>query len=382
MSLLGLVGCSSGTSQVGKMPAAPDATASKSLAGDIIIGVAVSLSGERADDSADVVNGVQIAVADINKKGGLLGRRLQVVTADDRCGIARAEEAARKLVAANISLAVGHFCSVSTHAVAGIYAARNIVEITPASTSTTITEFAKLRHWTTLFRVTDNESESGRFTARYFVQHYADRPIAFIHADDLSGVTTARSFRAELQDHGMSPVIDRSLSVSRTGLDNLIADLRQANVAAIFIAGDASDTGAAVRAIRDAGINADVYGSAWIDDEAFHAAAGPAGDGTRFGKPGTIIDASLAPGLAGKYDGKGTAHPGYVARGYAAVQSWAAGVTRASSLDGTAVAAAMRQAPVDTAIGRLSWDAKGDLETSLYRWYVWQGDAYRLNETE
>jgi branched-chain amino acid transport system substrate-binding protein len=391
LSLACLMGCGSAGSRGGSgdvTAAVPDTipasggAGNQDAAGDIIIGVAVSLSSQRANDGADVVAGVQIAAADINRQGGLLGRRLQVVTADDGCGIARAEDVAGKLVAANISLAIGHFCSVSTHAAAGIYAAHNIVEITPASTSTSITELARLRHWTTLFRVTDSESENGRFIARYFARRYANRPIAFVHAGDMWSVTTARSFRAELQDYGMSPVIDRSLSVSRTGLEDLISDLRHTKVAAVFLSGDAADTGAVVRAIRDAGIGADVYGDAWIDDPAFRAAAGPASDGTRFGKPGTIINASLAPGLAGKYDGQSARHVGFAARGYAAIQSWAAGVTRAGSLDGPAVAAAMRQAPVDTAIGHLSWDDKGDLQTSLYRWYVWQGDAYRLDERE
>jgi branched-chain amino acid transport system substrate-binding protein len=379
-SLAGLMGCTSGDAPVGKPVAATSASGTVA-AGDIIIGVGVPLSGDYAEDGADVVTGVQIAVADINKTGGLLGRQLQVITADDGCGIAPAEDAARKLVAANISLAVGHFCSASTHAAAGIYAARNIVEITPASTSTMVTEFAKLRHWTTLFRVTNNDSESGSFTARYLAQRYAGRPIAFVHASDLYSVTTVRSFRAGLQAHGMSPVIDRNLSVSRSGLDGLIAALRPANVAAIFLVGSATDTGSALRAIRDAGIGADAYGSIWTGDQAFRAAAGTASDGTRFGKTLTILNASLAPGLAARYGEKGAGHP-FAARAYAAVQSWAAGVTRAASLDGTAVAAAMRQAPVDTAIGRLSWDEKGDLQTSLYHWHVWQGDAYRLDETE
>ncbi|HVI86782.1 MAG TPA: ABC transporter substrate-binding protein, partial [Dongiaceae bacterium] len=255
-------------------------------------------------------------------------------------------------------------------------------EITPASTATNITELAKLRHWTTLFRVVNNDYEGGRFTARYFAQRYANRPVAFIHAADSYGVTTTRSFRAEMQSHGMAPSIDRSLAVDGAGLQDLVATLRQVDVAAIFLVANADDAGAVLRAIRRAGIGADVYGSMAIEDAAFRPAAGNAADGTRFGMRAITINDSLTPDLAAKYGKHVARRQSFVPVAYAAVQAWAAGVTRAHSLGGTAVAAAMRQAPVDTAIGRLSWDEKGDLLTSLYGWYVWRGDTYQLDKTE
>ena len=36
----------------------------------------------------------------------------------------------------------------------------------------------------------------------------------------------------------------------------------------------------------------------------------------------------------------------------------------------------MRSAPIDTVIGKLSWDKKGDIEQMRYAWFVWNGDSY------
>lgn len=396
LCLAGLTGCNGGGAPADSTsPASPTTPAAASdnaagggavgggtAGGDIVIGVGVPLSGDYAADGMDVVTGVKLAAADVNKQGGLLGRQLRVVTADDSCGIASAETAATQLAAASISLAVGHFCSVSTHTAAGVYAARNIVEITPASTATAVTEFAKLRHWTTLFRTVNNDSESGRFAAAYFARRYAGQAIGFLHADDQYSVTIARSFRTEMQSHGETPAVDFSLPADGAAQDALVSALRQAGVAAIFVVGDASVSGAAVKSIRQAGINADIYGTSEMADARFGTAAGGVADGVRFSDTRMSVDTALAPGLAAAYAGEGANGHGYVAAAYAAVQAWAAGVTRAKSLGGTEVAAAMRQAPIDTTIGRLSWDAKGDLETSLYGWYVWQGNSYQVDKAE
>lgn len=383
--LAGLLGCNGGapTASPAMQAAASDAAAAGGApGGDIVIGVGVPLSGGYAAEGMDVVTGVKLAAADLNQHGGLLGRRLRVVTADDGCGIASAETAATQLVAADISLAVGHFCSVSTHTAAGVYAARNIVEITPASTATAVTEFAKLRHWTTLFRTVNNDSESGRFAAAYFARKYPGQAIGFLHGNDQYSVTIAQSFRTGMQSHGETTVVDLGLLAGGATIDAQISALQQARVAAIFVAGDAATSGAVVRGIRQAGISADIYGTSDMADARFGAAAGNAADGVRFSDTRISVDTAVAPGLAAAYAGEGANGHGYVPAAYAAVQAWAAGVARAKTLSGTEVAAAMRQAPVDTAIGRLSWDAKGDLDTSLYGWYIWRGNSYQVDTAQ
>ncbi|HNB27324.1 MAG TPA: ABC transporter substrate-binding protein, partial [Alphaproteobacteria bacterium] len=67
---------------------------------------------------------------------------------------------------------------------------------------------------------------------------------------------------------------------------------------------------------------------------------------------------------------------GYTLATYAAVQAWAAAVTKAGKTDAADVAAALRSGPIDTVIGSLAWDAKGDLTSSTYVWYEFKNGTY------
>ena len=62
---------------------------------------------------------------------------------------------------------------------------------------------------------------------------------------------------------------------------------------------------------------------------------------------------------------------GYTLNSYAAIQAWAAAANEAKTTDSEKVAATLRSHPFKTAIGELSWDAKGDLTKVNYAWYVY-----------
>ncbi len=56
---------------------------------------------------------------------------------------------------------------------------------------------------------------------------------------------------------------------------------------------------------------------------------------------------------------------------YGAVQAWAAAVERAGSLDAEAVSTSLHSHEFDTVLGRISFDAKGDVRPAAFDWFVW-----------
>jgi branched-chain amino acid transport system substrate-binding protein len=65
----------------------------------------VSWAGEQAG------MGIQLAVADINAEGRVLGEQIRVISIDDACDPEQAVAAARKLISAGVTFVVGHICS-------------------------------------------------------------------------------------------------------------------------------------------------------------------------------------------------------------------------------------------------------------------------------
>src|SRR5687768_5836458 len=78
---------------------------------EILIGSAAPLTGQMAWHGEQHQRAVEVAVAELNQAGGVLGEEIEVVTADDYCHAEQAVAAAEKLVAAGVVVVVGHSCS-------------------------------------------------------------------------------------------------------------------------------------------------------------------------------------------------------------------------------------------------------------------------------
>ena len=110
--------------------------------------------------------------------------------------------------------------------------------------------------------------------------------------------------------------------------------------------------------------------------------AGPAGDGVAFTFPAeaaTQIDNEHTRVANEAIRAQGMEPDGYTLLAYAATEVWLEGVRRASSIDASEVAKAIRAEPLETVLGRISFDEKGDIQTEYppFSWYVWQ-DGQRV----
>jgi branched-chain amino acid transport system substrate-binding protein len=80
-------------------------------AAEILIGVAGPMTGKNAWFGEQLQRGAQLAVADLNAGGGVLGQQVRLISADDFCDPEQAVAAAQKLVSEGVIFVVGHFCS-------------------------------------------------------------------------------------------------------------------------------------------------------------------------------------------------------------------------------------------------------------------------------
>ena len=79
--------------------------------GTIKIGVPVPLSGDSASAGQDILAGAKVAAAEINEAGGIKGRQIEIVEADDACTPQQSAQAAQKLVNSGVVAAAGGYCS-------------------------------------------------------------------------------------------------------------------------------------------------------------------------------------------------------------------------------------------------------------------------------
>jgi branched-chain amino acid transport system substrate-binding protein len=87
----------------------------------IKLGVAGPITGPNAAFGAQLKNGVEQAVEDINAKGGVLGQKLTVTVGDDRSDPKEGVSVANKFVGDGVKWVVGHFNSGVTMPASEIY---------------------------------------------------------------------------------------------------------------------------------------------------------------------------------------------------------------------------------------------------------------------
>ena len=130
---------------------------------DITIGVVGPITGQYASFGQQLKNGAELAVADINAAGGVLGKKLKLEVGDDACDPKQARAVAEKLSGMKVPFVAGHFCSSSSIPASDAYAENNVLQITPASTNP---QFTERKLWNT-FRTCGRDDQQGGVAGKY-----------------------------------------------------------------------------------------------------------------------------------------------------------------------------------------------------------------------
>jgi branched-chain amino acid transport system substrate-binding protein len=115
-------------------------------------------------------NGTELAVAELNAAGGVLGQKIKIDRVDDHCDSEQAVAAARKLVADRVAVVIGHLCTHAAIAASEVYETARIPLITLA-TNPLVT--GRGLHWT--FRGSPSDDATAKFTAEYIARQLAPK---------------------------------------------------------------------------------------------------------------------------------------------------------------------------------------------------------------
>src|ERR1700757_1343721 len=88
---------------------------------NIPIAVVGPITGSNAALGEQMKRGAEMAVADINAKGGVLGKKLDLILADDACDPKQAVAAANDVVGKKVAFVAGHYCSSASIPASAVY---------------------------------------------------------------------------------------------------------------------------------------------------------------------------------------------------------------------------------------------------------------------
>ncbi|HUI35615.1 MAG TPA: ABC transporter substrate-binding protein [Stellaceae bacterium] len=164
----------------------------------IKIGFPIPLSGPTAVYGDPILKGAQMAVDEINAKGGVLGRKLELLARDSKANADEAVRLARELIIKNnVDFLSGTLTSAEAPAVSTIARENKIVFIAPTSKSTILTDEKHIHPY--IFRVASNTDVEGDAAASLMAKWKDVKRVATIAPDYAYGRDAIAAFVAALK---------------------------------------------------------------------------------------------------------------------------------------------------------------------------------------
>jgi branched-chain amino acid transport system substrate-binding protein len=145
-------------------------------AGVVRLGALVPLSGRNSPSGQAMVDAQQLAVREANEAGGVLGRRVELVVEDDACDPGTAVVAANKLIARDITVSVGGYCSSATVPTLKIFRDAGIPMVIPLSNSAELLQ----PKYDSIFLVCGTVGAEARFALKS-IDRLGGRRLAVVH---------------------------------------------------------------------------------------------------------------------------------------------------------------------------------------------------------
>ena len=344
----------------GPGPSAPAGTAG----GKLTIGASLTLTGIQAPFDEPGLRGANLAVEELNKEGGILGRQVELVNLDGKSDPVVVGQNAKQLIergsAAIIAPCDFDFGSpasreaqasglvgISTCASSPLYNSTNLgdKQFTLSMWNTTMgsaaAEYAfKEKGWRTAYVVTDTFIDYTKSLSRYFIDSFENAGGEVFGEDTYQ--QGAQDFSAQLQRIQALP--------------------EQPDV--YFVSSYQPDLGTIIRAMRGAGITAPIFGGDSYDDPQLVETLGDQGTDVFF-ITHSYATPDAGPNMAAFLDLWQAKHgeppdTAFVVTGWDTVNVLAQAMEQAGSTDGAAVAKAMEDMTFDLLTGKLDWSPAAD----------------------
>lgn len=339
---------------------------------EVKIAVVGPITGQYAAFGEQMKRGAEMAVAEINAAGGVMGRKLALSVGDDACDPKQAVAVANKMVTDKVAFVAGHFCSSSSIPASAVYRDGNILQISPASTNPQLTE----QGIKTVFRTCGRDDAQGVVVGEFLAKNYKGKNVAILHDKSTYGKGVADETKKAMNKGGLKEKMYEAYTQGDKDFSALISKMKQAQIDAIVLGGYHTEGGLLIRQAREQGLKAQLIGfDALVTDE-FGQIAGPASDAVVMTFPPDPSKVAKNKDLVAKFQAEGYNPEGYTLFTYAAVKVWAEAAKKANATDAPKVAAALRQGKYDSPVGTLEFDEKGDVKNAEYVFYEWKGGKY------
>lgn len=345
--------------------------ASVASAATIKIGLMCPLTGSWASEGQDMKQIVELLASEVNAKGGLLGRKVEIITEDDGGDPRTAALAAQRLATRGIVAVIGTYGSSVTEASQNIFDESEILQIANGSTAIRLSEKG-LKYF---FRSCPRDDEQGN-VAMKTIMKMGFKKIAILHDNTTYAKGLADEAAALLKKQPVKIVFNEALTAGERDYSAILTKMKAAGPDVVLFTGYYPEAGLLLRQKMEMGWNVPfVGGDATNNPDLVKIAGKKAAKGFFFLSPPVPqdLDSAESNAFMAAYTKKYKGAPGSVwavlsGDGFNAIAAAikATGSTKADVL-ANYLHKGLKNMPGLT--GKISFNGKGDRVGDLYRVY-------------
>jgi branched-chain amino acid transport system substrate-binding protein len=330
------------------------------LAADTIkLGVAGAHSGDLASYGLPTVKAAELVVKEINAKGGILGKQVELLVEDDACKPELATNTATKLVSQKADVVVGHICSGATKAALGIYKDAKIIAISPSATNPELTQSGQYPNF---YRTIASDDAQAQLEVDFAINKLKVKKFAVLHDKGDYGKGLAEYAKKFIEDSKKATVVlFEGITPGAVDYSAVVQKIKKEGAEAVIYGGYHPEASSIVAQMRKKGMKTLFISDDGVKDDTFIKVAGKYAEGVFATGPKDVSKNPLAVAANEAHKKAYGSDPGaFFLNAYAATQAILNAIEKAGSTDYAAIGKALQTQYAETPLGKIKFDERGD----------------------
>lgn len=345
---------------------------------DINMAVIAPQAGEFKAFGDELIDGVQIAVDDINARGGLRGEKINLIRVDDQCNdifaVSTAEMMAVNTSDYKISAVIGPYCQNSFKKVSDIYAKAKIIQIIPTAVSE---RNAALNH-SGLVKMVGTIDRQGTNFYNYYKKNFDGEEVAVVYdgmIDDV--VEVASAIQDEFRKAGQPQDMQGFNFASYNGnIDKMADDILATNASVAYIMGSPKKIAKLARILKYEDPQFAIFTNRYQGNDEYMKIMDDYAEGSYALALPSLKDNPAFTETLVRLRLIGAEPEGLGVYGYSAVRLWEELVEKADSFDYAKLSSVLNNSSFETAWGEMEFNNGNPGNAVNYSVYQVQGGEY------
>jgi len=325
----------------------------------IKIGVAGAHSGDLASYGLPTVKATELVVKEINARGGISGRKVELLIEDDACKPEIATNTATKLISRGAKVVIGHICSGATKAALPIYKDAGVIVISPSATNADLTLSG---NYPNFYRTIFSDNIQARTIVDFTIKNLRAKKIAVLHDKGDYGKGLAEFAKTYVEeDKTVELVLYEGVTPGAVDYSAVVQKIKRSGADAVIYGGYHPEASKIITQMRKKRMEIPFVSDDGVKDDTFIKVAGAYAEGVYATGPMDVIANPLGRSAREAHRKEyGTEAGAFFDNAYAAALALTNALSRAGGTDGEAVARVLRTEDVETPFGAFHFDSNGD----------------------